>query len=101
MDITTKSVAKKTECVTRQIAGETIVVPVRSHVGDLEAIYTLNEVATTIWHLIDGRTSVGAIVEAICRDYDVSTEDATRDVVALLGWLEEAGLTCSSPEGVN
>jgi hypothetical protein len=99
--ITTKHVVSKTDCVTREIAGETIIVPIRGHVGDLEAIYTLNEVATRIWQLIDGQTNVGAIVEALCKEYHVSAEDATNDVVALFESLGEAGLIRPSPEGVG
>jgi hypothetical protein len=35
--------------VARTIAGETVLVPIRRQIGDLESIYTLNEVATFIW----------------------------------------------------
>lgn len=78
--------------VTRRIAGETIIVPVRSHVGDLDSIYTLNPVGTRIWEWIDGRTSVGQIVEAICETHDVSPEVVARDLAEFLGALEAAGL---------
>lgn len=37
------------EFVARTIAGETVLVPIRRQIGDLESIYTLNEVATFIW----------------------------------------------------
>jgi hypothetical protein len=37
------------EFVARVIAGETVLVPIRRQIGDLESIYTLNEVATFIW----------------------------------------------------
>jgi hypothetical protein len=37
------------EFVARAIAGETVLVPIRRQIGDLESIYTLNEVATFIW----------------------------------------------------
>jgi len=40
--------AKKNNLVTRNIGGETIIVPVEGHVGDLDSIYTLNEVGSTI-----------------------------------------------------
>ena len=62
--------------VTRRIAGETILVPVTGHVADLDAIYTLNEVGSFIWHLIDGRRSAQAIAEAVSAEYDVTLERA-------------------------
>ncbi len=37
------------EFVARNIAGETVLVPIRRQIGDLESIYTLNAVATFIW----------------------------------------------------
>ena len=51
--------------VTRRIADETIIVPVVGGVGDLDAIFTLNEVGSVIWQLVDTPTTVHAIVEEI------------------------------------
>ena len=42
--------------VTRQIAGETLIIPIASQVGDLDAIYTLNEVGSRIWALLEDLT---------------------------------------------
>lgn len=78
--------------VTRRIGGETLIVPVSGRVGDLEAIYTLNEVGSRIWELIDGPTPVDGIVEAIRSQYNVSPNEATRDVLDFLSLLEERGL---------
>ena len=43
---------KDPNMVSRKIADEVILVPIRQNVGDLESIYTLNEVATRIWELM-------------------------------------------------
>ncbi len=59
---------KKTDCVTRQIAGETIIVPIRGQVGDLESIYLLNGVGTRIWEVIDGRRGVTEIGGEISKE---------------------------------
>lgn len=79
--------------VTRRIAGETILVPVTGHVAALDAIYTLNEVGSFIWHLIDGRRSAQAIAEAVCAEYDVTLERAALDVDELLTALEWRGFS--------
>ncbi len=52
MSIFAKFYAKKNDFVTRDIGGETIIVPIRDHVGDLESIYSLNEVGTLIGTMI-------------------------------------------------
>ena len=83
---------KEDNFVTREIAGETIVVPIRARTEDLDSIFTLNELGTTIWNLIDGRTNVNQIVEAISNTYDVTEDEATKDTFDFLASLEAAGL---------
>lgn len=83
---------KKSGLVTRKISGETIIVPVEGHVCDMDAIYTLNEVGSVIWQLIDGHNTLDKIVAAVCDEYDVTPEEAHRDVVELIDSLEATGL---------
>ena len=92
MEISKKCFAKSDDLTTRCIAGETIIVPVKGNVGDLSSIYTLNEVGTIIWELVDGDTSIGQIVNTICKEYDVQNEEAERDVIELTNALEKVGL---------
>jgi len=87
-----KYFTKDKDLVTRNIVGETIVVPVRSNVGDLDSIYTLNEVGTKIWELIDGRNNISQIIEAICNAYEVLPEEAEKDTIDFINSLKETGL---------
>ena len=89
---------KQTNFVTREIAGETIVVPVRNNVGDLDSIYTLNELGTRIWQLIDGKKTLTQIVDGICSAYDVTSEEAEKDALEFLKSLETGGLIRFSDE---
>jgi hypothetical protein len=92
MEISNSCFIKEKDLVTRSIAGETIIVPVRNNVGDLDSIYTLNEIGTMIWEFIDGKKSVSEIAEAICDAYDVTPEEAIKDAFDFLRTAEEAGL---------
>jgi hypothetical protein len=92
MSVLTKCYAKDRGLVTRNVAGETIIVPIKNNVGDLNSIFTLNEVGTTIWELIDGKNSVREIAEAICKTYEVIPEVAEKDAIDFLRSIEEAGL---------
>jgi hypothetical protein len=85
------------EIVTRQISGETLIVPIKGGIGDLNSIYTLNPPGTKIWELLAAGTTVGEIREAICGEYDVSEEEAVKDIEEFLDVLRTAGLICSSP----
>ena len=92
MIIRTNCYNKEKEFVTREIAGETVIVPVKGNVGDLNSIYTLNEIGTRIWQLIDGKKNVGQVIEVICSVYEVTPEEAEKDAVDFLKSLEKAGL---------
>ena len=80
---------KSPDIVARNIVGEVILVPVTRTVGDVESIYTLNEVGARIWELIDGKRSVADILDLIVGEYDVSEEDAEEDLLVILQQLEE------------
>ena len=92
MDTETRRFIQANDVVTRRIAGETVLVPVRSGAADLDFIYTSNETGTRIWECIDGQKNVDQIVEMICGEYNVLPEEAAQDVIDFLGALEAAGL---------
>jgi hypothetical protein len=80
------------DVVLRRIADEAILVPVRSNVGDLDSIFTLNETAITIWELLDGNSTLDNIIERLCRDYEVDVTTAAADTREIVTRLTEAGL---------
>lgn len=84
------------DLVTRRVGGETILVPVRGHVADLESIYTLNDVASLIWERLERGASIATVVEVVCREYAVAPEEARADVTAFLEELQRAGLIRSA-----
>ena len=92
MSSSEKSFVRDDELTTRVIAGETLVVPVRGRVGDLDSIYTLNEVASRIWQLIGEGFTVRRIIEVVSDEFEVESVEAERDVSELLASMEEAGL---------
>lgn len=93
-----KCFVKRSDLVTRRIACETIIVPVRAHVAELDSIYNLSELGSLIWGLIDGRNRIDKIMEAVCGEYAVGPEEAARDLVEFLASLEAAGLIRPSTE---
>lgn len=92
VDCLDKAFSKSPDLTTRAIAGETLIVPVTNRVGDLDSIYTLNEVGSRIWQLIDDQTRVRQIVESVSREYEVTAEEAEQDVTELISSLADAGL---------
>jgi hypothetical protein len=78
--------------VTREILGETLLVPVRGGVGQLESIFTLNETGSTIWSgLVEGLDEA-ALSARLSERFEVSPERAREDVAAFVRSLTEEGL---------
>ncbi|MFH0931462.1 MAG: PqqD family protein [Candidatus Zixiibacteriota bacterium] len=84
MDYLEKCYQKDPNMVSRKIADEFILVPIRQNVGDLESIYTLNETAARIWELIDGKIKVRDIKERIVEEFEVKEEAAESDLIQLI-----------------
>jgi len=68
----------------RIIDGEAVIVLPQSG-----QVNVLNEVGSRIWELIDGTRNVGEITEAIVAEYDVTSEQAERDVEEFIQELVE------------
>ena len=72
--------------VFRRIEGETILVPIRGNVGDLDCIYSLNPVGALVWEHLDGSQDLDVIKNRIAAEYDVADDTAETD---LLSFIEE------------
>lgn len=79
------------EIVSRQVAGEMILVPIRKSMGDMESIYTLNETAARIWELIDGQRSLAEIQAVMVAEFDVEPAEAGQDLDELVDSLVAQG----------
>lgn len=68
--------------IARTIAGETVLVPIRQRLGDLESIYTMNEVATFIWERLAEPVTVAQIAAAVEAEF-------AGDSIAIRGDMED------------
>lgn len=82
--------------VSRVIAGETLIVPIRKGVGDLASIYSLNEVASVIWSAIAKPCTAEQIIEQVEREFAAHPDNIERDVRSFLDEMGSAGLIVSS-----
>src|SRR6266850_3200471 len=85
--------------VTREIAGETLIVPVTGQAMDLESIYVLNPVGSRIWELLRSPTTADRIAEIVAGEFAVSPQAAADDVVEFLDSLGSRGLIHEITEG--
>ena len=79
----------KKELIKREIAGDTILVPVGKTVLESNGLFMLNELGAFIWDLLPAVDSVEDICKAVLEQYDVSAECAQKDVTDFLNQLRE------------
>jgi len=83
--------------VHRRVADEVILLPIRHNFGDLESIFTLNEVAARVWELLDGHRTVAEIVTEIAGEFAVTGAEAARDIAEFTAQLETIGAVHREP----
>ena len=85
-------VRRSSNVVSRVVADEAIVVPIRRGAADLDSIYTFNEAGTTLWSLIEKGLDPAGLILHLQDKYGLSTEQATLDAQAFLKELSDEGL---------
>lgn len=83
---------RRDDAVFRRVAGESLVIPVRGKLADMQRIFALNPLAEFVWERIDGVRSLADIARDVVEAYDVSAEEAGRDLAEFAGELAGAGL---------
>ena len=82
----------KKELIKREIAGDTILVPVGKTMLDSNGLFVLNELGAFIWDLLPDADSEEDICKAIVEQYDVARETAQMDVSEFMGALRSMGI---------
>src|SRR5580698_5448966 len=78
--------------VSRVVAGETLIVPIRAKVGDLASIYSFNGTGSLIWKLLASPKTVAQIATAVAQAYDVEPAQAELDVTNFVSEMKSVGL---------
>jgi len=79
----------KKQLIKRDIAGDTILVPIGKTVYDSNGLFVLNELAAFIWNKLPEADTENEIVSAILEEYEVSPEEAAADTTEFLAKLRE------------
>jgi hypothetical protein len=85
-------VRRSANVVSRVVADEAIVVPIRRGAADLDSIYTFNEAGTKLWSLIEKGLDPAGLIAHLQDLYGLSAEQATLDAQSFLKELSEEGL---------
>ena len=74
----------------RQVAGETVVLPVSGDLN-LNMMITLNGTAAFLWECLQKETDEPALVSALLAEYDVNEETARKCVADFVKKLHDNG----------
>lgn len=80
---------KKEGWVLRDVCGEKVLVGEGIGAVDFGKLISLNETAAWLWEYCDETSDIDTLTQALCAEYDVSADEARRDVVAIVDeWIK-------------
>lgn len=77
----------KKELIKRDIAGDTILVPVGKSVYDANGLFVLNELGAFLWDRLPSTESEADLCRAVLEEYEVSEAQAAADIREFLDKL--------------
>lgn len=87
-----QGIRKSGNVVSRVVANEAIVVPIRRGAADLDSIFTFNEAGTALWAMVEANRSRWEMSKFLEREYGLSAEQAAADTQVFIENLAAAGL---------
>ena len=91
-DIWSKTFRKNADVVSRKIAGEVILVPIRGNLADMNRIFALDGVGEFIWQALDEGKNLGGIRDELLDRFHVEKATADADVREFISELVKADL---------
>ncbi|SCH19423.1 MULTISPECIES: PqqD family protein [unclassified Romboutsia] len=82
----------KNEFITRDILGETILVPVGNTVNNFNGLITINKVGRFIWDHADKVKDEDELINLITEKYDIDYETASKDCSEFLDKLRSSNI---------
>ena len=82
----------KKELIKRDVAGDTVLVPVGKTVYDSNGLFILNEVAAFLWDRLESAVSEEELLTAVLAEYEVSEDAARQDLQDFLAELRKMGI---------
>ena len=79
----------KKELIKREIAGDTILVPVGKTIYDSNGLFVMNELGSFIWDLLPNVETEEEILQAVLAEYEVSQEEAAKDIAEFMDKLKQ------------
>ncbi len=83
---------KKDNLLTRKVAGETLIIPIRGALADLQRIYALDPVAECVWNRLGETTATDDLYAEVLDQFEMDEERVRKDVDEFIDQLLKADL---------
>ena len=80
------------EFIVRQVMDNIVAIPVGQTALRLNGMIMLNDVSKTIWECLEQGCDLESVVTAVTDAFDVSAEEAQKDIAEFLGNLKEMNI---------
>ena len=95
--MSSRYIARSPRIAARKLGGEMIVMSAAD-----SSLFTLNEVAATIWQSADGSTTLESIVrKQVCEQFEISEAEAMRDAEEFVKQLSQHGILMVSDRPIE
>ena len=78
--------------VLREVAGNTIVIPVGDAAINFNGMINLNETGAFLWKLLENDVEPIFLLQELMKEYDVEEEQAKKDITDVINKLYNAGV---------
>lgn len=86
-----EQLTRNPDFIFRRIIDETILVPVRRNLAEMDCIYTLNELGALLWEHLGAPVSKSEMRQLILAEFDTTEEAAAADLDLFLDELQKIG----------
>jgi len=83
----TQKIEISSEVLTQEVGGETVILDLKT-----ESYFSLDEVGTRIWQLLQEQEDIQTITATMLDEYDVKEKQLEKDIQTLLTQLNKAGI---------
>ena len=83
---------KNGDIVTRKIAGDLFLIPIKGKLADMQRIFSINAVGEFIWQSLDSQKSLNDIRNDLASNFNLDEEKAMADIEEFVADLLQADL---------
>ena len=87
MENSGKCITKSRDVVCKDMDGKSVLLDLKSG-----GYYTLNEMGSFVWSLLEGKATPARIAQAVTESYEIDPETAEKDISDLISSLRKEGL---------